>query len=338
MAEIKVTIIGLNRLGTSFGLAIKGLSNTPKANHQFIITGSDQNRDVMKAAREMGAIDNEVRDPDDAVAQANVIILSAAYHEVKDVLEAIGSALKPGAVVLDLSPLKVPSIEWAQQAFPKNSSNQYEAYLVGLTPLINPAYLHDTRETFEAAHSDLFSGGALIVAPAANCPEEAVRLVTELADLLKVPVHFVDPIEHDGLIAAMEGLPLLLQVALFQTLSGSSGWSDMQRLGTLPFVVATYRLGTDLPEDVAAFVTHNRDNVVRTLESLSATLQEITDLVRTGDTETIVHAISDSFDKYARWQHARTKNKWTNDQQVHVPNPGMLGPFGGMFGGKKKGD
>src|SRR5262245_59441662 len=101
MAEIKVTIIGLNRLGASFGLAIKGLSNTPKANHQFIITGSDQSRDVMKAAREMGAIDQEVRDPDGAVAQADIVILSAPYREVKDILEAIGSNLKPGAVVLD---------------------------------------------------------------------------------------------------------------------------------------------------------------------------------------------------------------------------------------------
>src|SRR5260221_9991349 len=62
----------------------------------------------------------------------------------------------------------------------------------------------------------------LVLSPAVNCPPEAIKFVSELAALLGLKLHFTDPAEHDGIIASMESLPLLMQLALFQTANGRS--------------------------------------------------------------------------------------------------------------------
>ncbi|MEP7287719.1 MAG: prephenate dehydrogenase [Chloroflexota bacterium] len=340
MAQVNVTIIGLQRIGASMGLALKRLSKSPSTSHEFVITGSDENRETLKTARTMGAIDQDVRDPGQAVQQADIVLLASPYGLVKDMLEVIGPELKPGAVVIDFSPLKLPSIAWAQQYFRKGKGAA-EAYLVGVTPLINPDYLNDPREGIEAARADMFDRGSLIVSPAPTCPEEAVQLAAELTTLLGLKVHFTDPAEHDGIVAAMENLPVLLHMALFRSVSGSPAWNDLQRLGNPLFALATYRLGTDKPEDVAAFVEHNRKNTIRVLEAMTTTLTEITDLLRDADAETIAEAFAASSEQYQRWQTTRAKNKWDEaDELPRIQSPGLLGSFGGMLklGGRKSSD
>ncbi len=79
MAQVNVTIIGLQQLGLSFGLAIKRLMKAPNAQHTFTITGSDEENDRIKAARTLGAIDQETRDPADSVAKADLVIMTSPY-------------------------------------------------------------------------------------------------------------------------------------------------------------------------------------------------------------------------------------------------------------------
>jgi prephenate dehydrogenase len=338
MARVNVTLIGLQRIGASLGLALKRHMKTSDAQHEFFITGSDENRDSMRTATSLGAIDHETRDPAEAAEKADVVFVSTRYGITKDIFSIIGPVLKAGAVVVDLSPLKVPSIAWAKQHFRKSSEGNPEAYLVGITPLVNADYLTDTRLTSDAARADMFDQAGLIISPAANCPEEAVQLVADIADVIGLKVHFTDPAEHDTMIAAMETVPLLLNMALFRSVVGSSGWEDLQRFGNLPFALGTYRLFTDKPEDVAALMEHNRSDVIRALESLIASLREVTDLVHTTDAETVGDAFATTSEQYMKWRVARFTNKWKEDLDLpSAPSAGLLGPFVGKFrfGGNK---
>jgi prephenate dehydrogenase len=142
------------------------------------------------------------------------------------------------------------------------------------------------------------------------------------------------------MVAAMESLPVLLQMAFFRSLSSAPGWDDVQRLGNLSFAMGTYRLFTDKPEDMAAFIEHNPQNVVRVLEALTTTLKEITDLVRNSDALTVAEAFESTSEQYKQWRTARFTNKWKEeDNMPSVPNPGFLGPLGGKLlnlGGKKQ--
>jgi prephenate dehydrogenase len=338
MAQVNVALIGLDRLNGSFGLAIKHLSQTA---HQFTVTGSDEDRSVMDKAKELGAIDHATRDMDAAVENAELVFISMPYAVMIDIYAALGPVLKPGAVVVDLSLLKQPSIEWADKYFRKAADGQAQAYLVGVTPVINPAYLNDPSSNLDGAKVDLFDDGTLIIAPSAVCSPDAVRLITDLAGLMNVKVHFMDPAEHDGLIAGTEGLPLLLQVALFRTLSTSPGWEDLKRLTNPAFVLATYRLETDTAEDFGLFIDKNRANNIRLLEALSQTLDEMIGVLRHGDQLTAGELFSDSATQYVKWEADRGRNKWVDEGEMPRPPSRFFGGLGGMLipsRGKKQDD
>ncbi len=128
----------------------------------------------------------------------------------------------------------------------------------------------------------------------------------------------------------MEGLPLLLQVALFRTLSTSPGWGDLKRLSNPAFVLATYRLETDDAEDFGLSIEQNRANNVRVLESLVQTLNEMIGVLKTGDQLTIAELFSDSASKYAKWQNDRGRNKWGDEGEL--PRPEVPRIFGGLPG------
>jgi prephenate dehydrogenase len=339
MARVNLTIIGLQRLGASFGLALKRQMKAPDAQHEFVITGSDEDQAAMDEALKLGAIDKKVRDLASAVEQADLVILASRHGLTEDIFRAIGPSLKPGAVVMDTSPLKLAAIGWAKKHFRRGSSGEYEAYLVGVTPIVNPDYLADPRGETDAAQADLFDKGQLVISPAADCPQEAVQLVADLASLLDLKVHFTDPAEHDGLVAAMENLPALIQLGLFRSLSTSSAWGDLQRLSNPRFALATYLLEQGSPEDFALPIHENRENTIRALETLIGTLDEVRDVLLTGDDLMLQQAFSDAMQRYERWQVARRRNDWGDQPEApQLPSGNLLGGLLGPFGRKKPKD
>lgn len=239
MANVNVTIIGLKRIGASFGLALKRYSKTPRAEHQFIVTGNDESADVLRTAHKLEAIDLEVRTPDAAVAKADLIILAARGGLYDDLYGVISAALKPGVVIMDLAPLKQPAIIRAEKYLPRDPEGNAVAYMVGATPILNPALLHETADDTEHARADLFDNGTLILSPAVTCRGEAIQLIADLGALLGMSVHFTDPAEHDGMVASMETLPLLLNFGLFRTLQQNNAWDDLRRLSNPAFALNT---------------------------------------------------------------------------------------------------
>ncbi len=310
MATINLTIIGLQRLGTSIGLALKRYMKTPGAQHQFVITGSDESNDVMRLARKMEAIDQEVRSPGGAVERADLVILTARNSLYSDLYEAIAPDLKAGAVIVDFSPLKERAIERATKWLPHDKDGEVTAYMVGATAILNPAYLLDPKTDTESAHADLFDKGTLILSPAVNCRGEAIQLVSDLGELLGMSIHFTDPSEHDGMVASMEALPLLANLALFRTLNGNNAWEDLRRLGNPLFTLSTLGLEQFGAEDAAAVMNGNRERTVQAVEALINTLDEIRDTLLADDDLLIAEAFADAIEKREKWLLDRRKNAW----------------------------
>ena len=316
MANVNVTIIGMNRLGTSFGLAIRALNGKPDHKHTFKVTGCDKRAEKVRKAAELGALDAQQLDFEAAVQNADIVLLCAPYSETESVLALIGGALKAGAVVVDNAPLKMPSLAWAERYLLRDSDGDQQAYLVGITPILNPSYLSLPDESPESGRADLFEDGVMIISPAPNCPPDAVQLVSDLSELLGVKVHFTDPAEHDSIAAGMEGLPLLLQLALFKTLHDSPTWNDAQWFGNPSFVLATYRLIESDPEALGALLYRNRQNLTHRLDALMEQLARLREMLQVEDELLIGELFQTAMNDYAEWHAARLRNKFSTEPDV----------------------
>src|SRR3990172_2498704 len=120
--QVNVAIIGLDRLGASFGLALKRSQDQPKADHHFTIIGCDPKGEAMKTAHKLGAVDNFNRALLKAIEGADLIIANVPSGSAEELYARLGPELKPGTVVLDTSILKQPVIEWAARSFPTNAA------------------------------------------------------------------------------------------------------------------------------------------------------------------------------------------------------------------------
>lgn len=333
MADVNVTILGLERLGTSFGLALKRYMAQDGAKHKFTITGFDERSYNEKTARKRGAIDNTARRPVGAVENAHIVLLTEPYFTTETRLQEISPALMPGAVVLDTAPLKVPSITWAKDYL--TADPERAAYMVGITPVLNPEVLHESNIEIEGAREDLFDRGTLVLAPAADCPAEAVELASEVARIIGASVHFMDPAEHDGLAAAMEGMPALMTTALFRMYATAEAWDDLRRLANPSFGLATQHLRYQHADSLWGLLYKNRDNTTRYLTALIETLTDLRDsMLEDEDGLALEAVLVENAEKYKEWENQRLANRWEKEDDAPTGD-GFMSTMGGMLFGRR---
>ncbi|MBX3065406.1 MAG: prephenate dehydrogenase/arogenate dehydrogenase family protein [Anaerolineae bacterium] len=337
MAQVNVTIIGLGKVGASMGLALKALNKQAGAEHQFTIVGHDGTPSLLDQAQKIGAVDRTERNLANSVEKADLVFIDLPFHQVETALMQIADSLKAGAVVIDASPLKMPPIQWAKKHFRRASSGGAETYLVGVRPLFNPALVGDHRDDVEAASADLFSGGVMVIAPAADCPEEAVQLVADLCAMLGIKAHFADPAELDGIAAAMESLPLLLQLALFRGLNKSKSWDDLRWLGNTAFFLGTYQIGQADAEAMGKLLHQSREPLLRRLDEAMDVMRELREVLESGDELAIAEAFDEASNAYAKWDKARHNNDWVQLPDEGISEVAGARPLGKLFSfGKKK--
>jgi len=346
MATVYLAILGLGRLGASFGLALKRYGRTPGAKHQFVISGYDETYSVTQSARKADAIDHEARTAGAAIANADLVILAARYGLHNDLYQVFGPDLKPGAVLLDFSPLKLRAIARAAEYLPRDEQGNFAAFMVGATAILNPAVLLDPAVDSANARADLFDKGTLVLAPAVDCRAEAIELASDLGALLGMTVHFADPAEHDGLIGIMEALPLLAGLGLFQAANQHPAWDDLRRFGNPAFTLATLGLTQYAAEDAVTFFEGNREQAAQALDTLIKTLTTLRNLLTDDDPHLIEAAFEDAIVRRDQWLRARESNKWEAKTEVkpteNISFLGIMGthilPRGMRPGDNKSGD
>ncbi len=109
---------------------------------------------------------------------------------------------------------------WAKEILPAGR------HYVGLTPVLNPAYLQEHKSGVEAARADLFRGGLMAIVVPPQTASEAVKLAADLTRLLGAAPLFADPMEVDGFMAATHILPQLLAVVMLNVTVDQPGWED----------------------------------------------------------------------------------------------------------------
>jgi prephenate dehydrogenase len=334
MNSIQVGILGLGRVGASIGLALARYNARKEATQQFVVSAFDPRSNVLSLAQERGAAKDYARSVLDAVATKDIVIIALPYAEVQAAYRTIAPALRADVVLLDTSPLKLPSLEWANKHLPAS------IHMIGITPVINPRYLFDGLDDTEHASEDLFDGGAMLLSPDARANRDAVELAADFSSILGASSHFVDPAEHDGVIAATEGLPALLGVAMFSLLQRSQGWNDAQRAGNPALGQLTHHLRDSHPDDLRDLLLLNRENTARHLGDLITLLTAFQGALARNDRDGVEAFIIQAADSYDAWLGKRTSGTWDKRDEPVQGTTGavMSGLLGGYLSRRIRGD
>ncbi|NDJ62635.1 MAG: prephenate dehydrogenase [Chloroflexi bacterium] len=307
MTTISVAIIGLGRIGTSVGLALKRYNASKNSQQQFEITGFDTLNANLKNAKDTGAIDGSGRGVDATAEGKDIVVLALPYGEVEGALRLMGESLRPGAVVLDFATLKRPSLAWAGKHLAD------ESHLVGVTAVLNPKYLFDGLDDAEHAAADLFDKGGMLLAPGVKCAKEAVELAADFTDLIGATTYFADPTEHDSWIAGTEALPAALGAAFYHTLSQHPGWGDIQRTGNPSFGRLTHHLADTHPDDLRDLLLASREDLARQIDALTETLTAMRQILAANDQDTLEALLVNAAETYEQWYARRQRGRWQED-------------------------
>ncbi len=320
MPKANVTIVGLGFVGSSIGLALK------KSGADISIIGHDKEPEVAREALRMKAIDRADWNLINACEQADIIILALPLQAIRDTMKAIGPYLREGCLITDTATLKRPVMRWAEEFLPGHVS------FVGGDPIMSP---QGGGGGVKAASADALKGAVYCLTPSPTASGEAVELAVALVRAMGANPYFMDPAEHDGLLAGMEQLPLVAAAALMGTLSQSPPWKDMRRLGGSAFNQGTAPLW-ESPAFWAGAFFENADNVVRWIDELIGQLEILKQEIQARDEEALSAYFDRAITERARWFKDRAMGQWEEMPEPPRP-PGMLETFLGIRFKDRKG-
>ena len=304
MANIRVGIIGLGRVGASVALAVKRFQQNAPNKQQFTVSGYDVRHDVVRVAKTLNAFNEITGSLIGAARDKEIVVLALPYADVQEAYRLIAGQLKPGTVVLDCSLLSVPSIGWAA------ALEADDVHVVGVTPVLNADYLFDGKDDIRHAAPDLFLGGAMLLSPSVKAHPDAVELAADFSAVIGAGPRFVDPYEHDGWMGSVELLPMLLGVSAFMAMRTLEGWDEAQRAANANFGRLTHGLADSDPADLRALLLNNRDAALRAIDAQITTLRELRQVIADGDGHALAEAFEGEYAAYNAWLAKRMANAW----------------------------
>jgi prephenate dehydrogenase len=321
MANPQITIIGLGLIGNSIGL---GLSQEER---NFAIVGHDKDPGAASTAKKLKAVDKADWNLINACEGADLVILSLPITGIRDTMQAIASYLKPGAVVLDTASIKVPVLAWARELLP--ADNPY----IGTDPIVSGP------PGGASARPDLFERATWAICPSPDTPEVAVKTATDLASRLGAQTLFLEPTEHDSMLAAVEHLPGLLSSAYVASVTGQPGWREMRQLAGGQFETFTEPAGRDAAA-LADLALNNREHLARLIDAYAEQLQGWKQLLAAGDEDALLDALQAASAQRETWETQRQSGQWEEPVGDMPDKRSIYGSFLGLGGrlGRRRGD
>jgi len=324
--SIQITIVGLGQIGASIGLALSAQES------QFTRIGHDRDFSLARLAEKKGAVDKVVLNLPGAVDGADIVILAVPQDQVRQTMEIMAQDLREKCVVLDTAPIKSAVLEWASELLPK------DRYYIGLTPVINGQYLLTRESGLDAARADLFKNGLFGIVSPPGTPEAALRLATDLAQILGADHLFLDPVETDSFLATLHLLPQLAAAALIKTAALQPGWQDGSKLTGRAFAEQTLSIShLDDPAALALSAHQSREHVLRSIDMLIQGLYDLRDKIESEDSEQLAKDLLEARQAHQAWSEERSLGQWAAREIANAENMPTAGEyFGRMFGIKPK--
>jgi len=243
-----VCIIGPGLIGGSIGLGLK------KRNLAKTVIGVGHRTSSLEKATKMNAIDIGTLNSEEAVKDADIVILATSVNKIIDTAKKIIPFMKRNAILTDVGSTKKYIVEQISHNVRKDIT------FVGAHPIAG-----SEQRSVEFASADLFEGCTCIITPIGNHTKD-VETISHLWQLLGAKITYLTPEQHDEILVFVSHLPHLVASCLINAIKkeylvcGASGLRD------------TTRVASGDPELWVDIFCQNRENVIKSIDRFIAEL------------------------------------------------------------------
>lgn len=266
----RIAIIGLGLLGGSLGLALA--ERAPDVS----TTGYDGNADVRAKASARGLVGQVCDTAEEAVTDADLVILCVPVGAMEEAARAIAPALKPDAIISDVGSSKQSVVTALKAALPAHTI--IPAHPVAGTEQSGP----------DAGFAELFAGRWCILTPDTNTPQEAIASVRAVWERLGSKVELMDAEHHDVVLAVTSHIPHLIAYTIVGT---ASDLEEVTRGEVIKYSAGGFRdftrIAASNPVMWRDVFLNNKSAVLEVLGRFSEDLSVMQRAIRSGDGEAL---------------------------------------------------
>ena len=275
MSFERVAVIGLGLIGGSIGLAVR--DHLPGV----VTCGYDIDPAVRRRAAERRLADTICETAEEAVADADLVILCVPVGAMGSAARTVLPALKPGVVVSDVGSSKQAIGDTLTAALPGHSI--IPAHPVAGTEHSGP----------DAGFASLFHRRWCIVTPPADADRAQVRALVAFWEALGATVETMDAQHHDRVLAVTSHIPHLIAYTIVGT---ASDLEEVTRGEVIKYSAGGFRDFTRIaasdPTMWRDVFLHNRDAVLEMLDRFLTDLAMMREAIRSRDGETMFELFS----------------------------------------------
>jgi prephenate dehydrogenase len=245
----KITVIGMGLLGASITMAV--MRSFPRV----LVVGFSHRKSTRSKAVRFNVANHIAETLQDAVADADIVILATPILTFEGYFCQIAPFLKSGCIVTDVGSTKACVHQWARKKLPKR------VCFVGSHPIAG-----SEKRGVEYARDDLLTSARCILTQTPKTNRQAVGLLRSFWIAMGCKVETMNPVKHDRIYGLISHLPHITAAALVN----ASDFEDMKYAGK--GFIDTSRLASG-PADVwtDVLLTNNR-NIILGLERLTRQL------------------------------------------------------------------
>ncbi|MDP6968151.1 MAG: bifunctional prephenate dehydrogenase/3-phosphoshikimate 1-carboxyvinyltransferase [Gammaproteobacteria bacterium] len=266
----KVLVVGLGLIGGSLAAALRAVGR-----HQ--VWGYDADKQSMAQAVEQGIIELGVNDLQQAVSDADVVVLAVPVQAIAALIGQIAPHLNQHTLLTDVGSVKGNIVATAYEVFGKPPGGFVPGHPIA----------GSERSGIGAVQRDLFVDHKFIITPLPESSPEAIEVLAAMWRGVGSEILTMDVSRHDMVLAATSHLPHILAFSLVDTLASDAENKDIFRYAAGGFRDFTRVSGSDPTMWHDVFVS-NREACLKTLDQFTAGLQVMRQAIATSDSNTML--------------------------------------------------
>jgi prephenate dehydrogenase len=266
---IRVALIGIGLIGGSISLCLK-----KRHTGAISISAYDSNPSQLQLAKSLRVIDHSCASIDDAVCDADFVIICTPVRTLPFILEQVMSSakLKKEAIVTDVGSTKSEIVQLSQNYL------QNGPIFIGGHPMAG-----SHKSGVEAANERLFENAYYVITPSAHLPQIAIKRLSELLTCTSANIVYMTPEEHDQVVGAISHFPHLIASSLVGQVFDYHQLNDWYlRLAAGGFRDIT-RIASSNPRMWCDITLSNKQHLIQQLADWQKRMETLIKMLQKGD-------------------------------------------------------